>query len=218
MQISFPEEWDRTLRQFYILGGCPVPSMRVLIAHVVADKNTLLLAEAGEADLFCFWLCMDNKDTPEIMRFPKQLALTIHASRDFKTAVQQASVEEAFSPSKLRDVYNQIVEDMKSPKTPLAAKIKGLDWVANQEGWGRPKRLEVDNQHTHKGAVLIVHGSTMQIPSDQEVLDANYKEVGEDRALPARTGTPAPEGFGAPSQAGADEPNGGDLVPAEVVG
>lgn len=209
MQYSFPPDWDAALRKYFAQGGCPVPTMAALVAYLVADETTLMLATPANRQIFIKWMRMDGHDMPDNQRFPESLAHTIHGSRDFKNAVQQASIEEVFAPEELRKVYESIKKDLVSDKTPLAAKTKTVDWLGNQQGWGRPKRLQVDQTVHTKGTIVVLHGPTMQLPPD-EVVDAEYTNLGGERALPGATGIFAPGGFESDAEPLEVEPVSGD--------
>lgn len=163
------EEWDVVLRDANMRDPelCPYPTVNALVVAIAAaGEEAPLLLNPKHLRRFAAFAGIDE-DT----------ALYLQGDRRLRARV----MDELMSVTMMENmpgIMATMMQQMKNPMEPLGGKIKLLEHNLNQAGVLAAKKAEV--KQTRTVSVQVVVGSLPQIPSDKEVLDAEYKALSEN--------------------------------------
>ena len=179
--VKIPIEWDQTLNRYHHLGGSAVASVEELISYLAYDEQTIQLAEPENRELFVAWMRREGEgELPRNSRLSAVFLRSLHDDPRFKALLVDRLQSSVISPGKWHKIYNTIGDQLADPNTPLGMKGGMTQLLLAQQGLLRPKKLEVKQQHEHRGAVVIdLGGSKMLGIPDAEVIEGEYAALTE---------------------------------------
>jgi len=165
------EEWDIVLRDANMLDPerAPYPTVGALVTAIaMAGEEAAALLHPRQLRRFATFAGIDETS-----------AMYLQGDKRFRAKVMDEMMS-ATMMEHMPGILGTMMQQMKNPMEPLGGKIKLLEHNLNQAGVLAAKKAEV--KQTRTISVQVVVGSLPAIPSDKEVLDAEYKALPGDAA------------------------------------
>lgn len=173
--LRIPPEWDQVLARYYVLGGSAVASMEELMGYLTADEHTVELAESRNRNIFVSWLRREEDEEVGMhSRLSVPFCHSLHADPRFKALVVDRLQINVIGPAQWYRIYSTIGQQLADPTQPLGQKSGVLQTMLSQQGLLRPKKVDINQQVSHQGAIIFDLGGGKILPIPGEVVEGEY--------------------------------------------